>query len=1221
MRSIKIFIPVFLFACIHQSAAQDINENNFTRYTKLQGLSHNFISGIVQDSAGYIWIATYRGLNRFDGSTFKQFLNTGEYNSIPDNNMFSAQLLPGNELAIATSDGAQIISTKTLRSKNLDIPTDDALRYWSNNIHYINSDNNGNYGVSSRTGFYIFSSSGKLKKRFDHYSIKDIGHAWMLFGRQVHRLPDGNMLQENSSGMSVYDREKNLIGDVSSSYAGLKQVLPFIQNTDTRMFFLSTYDVLVMNKEKNSFDIVDIRNGKTVSFPSCFNIRDEIGWITKLKHLHDNVWAINSQKNGFYLLHIDTVARTISCQPKKHFSNYPCIIVFSDKQQRLWIGTRDGLFMQNRHQKIIESFELYAGQENVRVTSLYINNDKIFAGTSKKEMWVLDKKTKQLIRRVLFDPPNPEATPDFTASLLLFHPDTLWVGTSSGLKWLHTKNYSFGNIVVPGLINSNQVIRVLFRDSQKNIWVGINQINKIICFIPGTRQFEIINDKKYPLLKINMPGYFAEDKEGNIWVSGDAITRWNPKKQQIDTLIEHLSTQKNRKKGFTVMNDEKGDIWVVVNDDGIAKITGVKAPLHIRNENLVPDYSIRVIPALFRDKIFLATHYNIGFINIRNHKSIVFNYDDGFPEPVVSSHYFSYDSTDGSTWFASGNIICRIPYNSNTNYASPPLLKITEVSVINDSLISYPPTRISLKHHQNDINISLSAINFTDPGNMRFAYRIKNKKGETWIETGTQQNILLTNISPGKYELEFRVRAFDNKWRDQIAALQIVMQPPFWKTNWFLILVGLTLLSLTWFFYKWRISNIRKTAQEKLQVQQLKAEDYKNRLELEQISNYFSSSLAGKKNIEEILWDVAKNLIGRMGYVDCMIYLWNADKTKMIQKAGFGPKGSPEAIASQVFDAVYGQGVVGYVMQTKKPVLIPDTRKDTRYRVDEMARLSEICVPIIHNGELLGIIDSEHHELNYYKERDLKILTTIATLTGDKIKQIESEQSLEIKQEELVTINEQLAEAQLSALQTQMNPHFIFNALNSIKRMILDEENQKASRYMSKFGLMIRLTLNHSKEIFVTLRETIEYLRTYLEMEQLRFDDSFTYCIKADDDLDEEDTMIPSLMIQPLVENAIWHGLMHVEGEKKIMINFSQLDDKIICTIEDNGIGIRQSEKLKLVNKPLHQSVGLDNLRNRIKIMNEKYNTDCILEITDMNEKDKGRRGTLVVLSFKIINQ
>src|ERR1700704_5517430 len=177
------------FFCLHVSGQYE--SKNFRHYTIKDGLSNQYVTGLTQDAWGYIWIATQRGLNRFDGNTFKQFLQTGEYNSIPDNTIVSAQLLTGDELAIATNDGAQIISVKTLLTKNLQVPTEEPLRYWSNAIRYVGKDDDGNYGVSSNTGYYIFSPSGKLINRFDYYSVKDIGRSWMLFGRQIHKLPNG----------------------------------------------------------------------------------------------------------------------------------------------------------------------------------------------------------------------------------------------------------------------------------------------------------------------------------------------------------------------------------------------------------------------------------------------------------------------------------------------------------------------------------------------------------------------------------------------------------------------------------------------------------------------------------------------------------------------------------------------------------------------------------------------------------------------------------------------------------------------------------------------------------------------------------------------------------------------------------------------------------------------------------------------------------------------
>src|SRR4030095_6515995 len=141
-----------------------------------------------------------------------------------------------------------------------------------------------------------------------------------------------------------------------------------------------------------------------------------------------------------------------------------------------------------------------------------------------------------------------------------------------------------------------------------------------------------------------------------------------------------------------------------------------------------------------------------------------------------------------------------------------------------------------------------------------------------------------------------QVKAFspNNRWPEQVKGITVVVLPPIWGRNWFLALLGALLLVLMYLFITWRTGVARKKEMIKTNMEKLKADDYKNQFELEQISHYFSSSLAGKKTEEEVLWDVAQNLIGRMNYKDCMIYLWNEDKTKMVQKASFGPKGNPE---------------------------------------------------------------------------------------------------------------------------------------------------------------------------------------------------------------------------------------------------------------------------------------------------------------------------------------
>jgi putative methionine-R-sulfoxide reductase with GAF domain len=722
--------------------------------------------------------------------------------------------------------------------------------------------------------------------------------------------------------------------------------------------------------------------------------------------------------------------------------------------------------------------------------------------------------------------------------------------------------------------------------------------------------------------QLTVPVHLTEDNTGNIWMASHGLARYNAGMNKLDLVIDSFPFIKMPDKQVSAPLIYQNTAWFSSNNNGLIayNISHRTFRIFTTSEGLPNNNVTSMI--IIGDKLWIACFSGVACMDIRSLKIVSFGKDDGFPDmPVVGGANFFYDSASRQLYLSFSNAIARFDPYEILRKKSAPKVFIENLAINGKKNNFLPGSTVTTSWRDNELMLTVGTINFSSGHGQGYAYRVlRNNAATPWQQLGSQSSFSISNLSPGTHRIQVKVFSLNNRWPEQIKEITLVVLPPFWKTDWFIILVCIVVLASMYIYIKWRTGTARKKEMEKTHIEKLKADHYKNQFELEQITNYFSSSMAAKKTEEEVLWDVTHNLIGRMNYVDCMIYLWNEDKTKMVQKASYGPKGKPEFITSSVFDVLPGQGIVGHVMQTRQPLLVNDTRKDDRYRVDDVYRLSEVCVPIIHNDELLGIVDSEHHIPNYFSERDIKILTTIATLIGNKLKQIESDQSLEVKRAELANINAQLAEARLAALQAQMNPHFVFNALNSIKRMILDKDNEKASRYLSKFALMIRMTLNHSKDIFVTLDENIDYLKAYLEMEQLRFDDSFTYTIFTDEIIDTEETSFPSLMIQPLVENAIWHGLMPSKIDKKIMIRFTQSENRITCMIEDNGIGIHQSEKLKKINGALHQSMGLENLQKRIKIMNEKYDTECSLQILDLKDIDKNNRGTRVILQFKLIN-
>ncbi|MEO5892228.1 MAG: histidine kinase [Ferruginibacter sp.] len=293
--------------------------------------------------------------------------------------------------------------------------------------------------------------------------------------------------------------------------------------------------------------------------------------------------------------------------------------------------------------------------------------------------------------------------------------------------------------------------------------------------------------------------------------------------------------------------------------------------------------------------------------------------------------------------------------------------------------------------------------------------------------------------------------------------------------------------------------------------------------------------------------------------------------------------------------------------------------------MDDSNRLSEIAVPIINNGEVLGVIDSEHSHYNFYTERHLQILLTIASLCAGKIDIIKAEQQTRKKEMEVLRLNKDVATSQLTALRMQMNPHFIFNALNSVQHYILQGNVVEANKYLSKFSKLQREILHCSTQQFITLEKEIEILGSYLQLEQFRFGESFNWQINMTEEIEPAEIKIPPMMLQPFVENAIWHGLMPLYKERSLSIYFDlHTDDILLATIRDNGIGRTAAAKLKqgnLTGSTKYESKGMSLVQQRLKLLQQQYDKPFDAAISDITDVNGSVQGTQVTLKIFIGNK
>ena len=1024
----RILYMIFLSGISLNNTAQIIDEKNFTLYSTKDGLSNNNVICIEQDLYGYLWIATQKGLNRFDGSAFQQFYSDSSRNSLPQDLAHQMRWLDKEQLAIITLSGLHIINTRTLESRNLIIPA-DSLPFQVNRVFDALMDKNGNIFIITSTGFYQFNNKDELVFRYDHFSRKHVETKAAAFGLNIIMTENNTLLLSTFAGPYLYNiiqKDLHPVGNTDDAF--YRQIAP-----SKKMFTImhsdeNSFSVIIPGD--NEFSLFDIPNKRKYLIKVPFTISDKFDSRSKLLRLNDSVFAINSRLNGFYLIDYDKLTNSYDMRPQLYFENYLCTSLLLDRNNRLWIGTNKGLFREKRSKGIIELITTPQQSTTYRsdILMIAVSNNKVFAGTAGEGLMVLNRDSLKTLKRIDFSKYGD--TPyyaNIVNSAITIHKDTLYIGTTGA--WVNTKNLTKGEIDFSHVDSTYDGIDILFKDSRNNIY--LKKASSNIFY------YRAANDKKFIMvdystdlspLVIGSAINIAEDPEGNIWFSGNGMTRFNYRLQKFDRILDSFPSIKTGSKKVTsnLVFDKEGKMYFGVRGNGLIIYDPYKNKFsHITRSDGLPDNTIFAV-YLYNNKLWLGTESGLANYDLATKNISSFGTADGIPTDSYGTYSLYYDSTHQQLYGAFKNILFRFNPDMLTKNNSPPIFFIGKIDVTGKETIYHPADKINLSYNHNNLIVNLASINFEDAYQQQFAYRLVKDGNEPWQETGSQRNIIFSNLSPGNHKLQVKVYIRNNSWPEQIKEINIVILPPFWKTTWFFVLIALLLSTIIYYLHRRRINHITQKA--------------------------------------------------------------NVDKL--------------------------------------------------------------------------------------------------------------------------------LAQTEMKALHSQMNPHFIFNCLNSIREMILNNENSQASLYLSKFARLIRITLNHSSKPFVSLEDTIDYLQRYLEMEQIRTS-NFNYIMDVDKNLQPDEVFLPPMLIQPFIENAIWHGASP-EKEMKLSIQFKRKQNELICIIDDDGIGIETSLRNKEPQLN-YQSVGISNIRQRMQVLNEKYNLRSTIEIEDKSHfSSNNHTGTIVTLHLPI---
>jgi ligand-binding sensor domain-containing protein len=910
-------------------------------------------------------------------------------------------------------------------------------------------------------------------------------------------------------------------------------------------------------------------------------------------------------------------------------SDFVNALLYDKNGDQIYIATSRGLNVLKGEKINTFSFE----NRSIFFTVISQSKNLLFCGTS-SGIIILDKQISKQIRMPEFDVLNNHYINDIEKV-----ENEIWIGTNKGL-WIYNINdkkliksnkapqpnvakiyydnvgYVWMSILDYGILkiqsSSKSIITkidndeikktlALNLDSKNNLWIG-TQYNGLYKYDIEHNKLEIIKDRDFTSTKLRA---LYRDKWENLWIctSGEGIikranqpikhiypSQYGYKSNKIYSITNYINNQilfttgdnqiisfdgsrfnsiyqdsaKIKMKSLVV--DSSYNIWVGTEGKGIIKISrsGDKEIKSYSNGNFIDDIIVQLVEGK-NNEIWIATHSSgiVHMVNgnptyINSRKGLISDYIAGIA--LDSKKNLWYATKEGSIGYVTPNYkIHRIKTSSELEGQSIKSIVVDKMDNIYFTIIGEGLYRYNALTKSVDKVKSMGKNFSTNIYSMKFT-----PNGHLWLgaENGCYEVIFDPSLNVA--QVEYFTKG------DGYLGLESCHNSTSLQGNnlWFGTMNGISVLN-----YKnekaAKLSPILNLSKILLFYKPIDETNYANDF-------YIKKSLPYDQN--------------HISFQFKAVHLNHSDKIKYRYKLDGADQSwsswvhkdevnyanlSPENYTFEVQASLDGKFLSNVV---RVPFTIsPPFWKMWWFRIASL-------------GMILGSV------FYFIKKRE-KII---------KEKEAQKNKDLEMQN--------QLLSLEQKALQLQMNPHFIFNALNSIQSVIVDQDVEKARQEIQNFALLMRSILNNSRKKSISISEELQTIRKYLEIEQFCQKNKFTFDIKIDENIDVDDVEIPSMLLQPYIENAVIHGISHLKQNGKLTINFSLEDDVLHCEIVDNGVGRLKARELSFGAKS-HVSLGMDVTETRLKNY-AKDKIDQPQSIIDLYDDNGRAMGTKVILKI-----
>lgn len=815
---LRVAMILMIVLRIYNAGAQ-FDTSGYCHLTIADGLSDNTITSMLQDDMGYIWIGTHHGLNRYDGQTFTKYMHkSGDQISVPHNYIFRLKNLGNDRLAIVTRGGIQILHTRSSKSTNFIISDTTAHSIPTNNFWDIIEIKSEGYLASSNTGFYFFNYEGGLLWRYDHYSLKDAGKS-MRYGRNLYEMPDGKILcyYEDLGSAKMFDPKVRSLEEIDPALTKFKQFTPIIRHNGGSMISISNYKFLLTGPQREGVRMYDLQTQTECVSPVPIRPGNDFGWPGYLVNIDDNLIAQTGASGGFFLFQKKKEQNNLVTDSLRHFSGHRCTALMRDKDNRWWIGTEYGVYMQSFFNPSIISYPVrqyiiqHAGIK--AITEVFLTRGKVYFSAGVKDgVTVLDASTFAFEKQIRLDHPVAEWNDVFTIGS--FNEDTLWIGTRMGLVWHDIATGKSGLVnILPKSKGSTSFISY-FKDSRSNIWMGVSgEMYGVLFYHTGQKKFTYFSlSDTANYFPMHTAKVFTEDHQGNIWAGSRGLTRFNYESMKFDTFMTVLAGYRKHENNIMALSaDRQGNLWFSSDGNGLIQynISSNTYTTYTSSTTQLSSDLILALSSQVDNKLLIGTRSNINLFDLNNKEFRVLDQKDGMSLAPISTS-FVYDSLHQVFLAGYDGEISAIPAIAPSSTFPIPELLIEYIEVAPDIIINYPASPVSLSYQHNNLQVHFTYMDFDGSDHVSTWYRLE-PDGD-WIDLNRSNTIFLGNLSHGHYELAVRITSLTERWPEQVRAVSIRIHPPFWKTTWFSVLIILLLVSAGSFFYRNHIRKIQVQA-------------------------------------------------------------------------------------------------------------------------------------------------------------------------------------------------------------------------------------------------------------------------------------------------------------------------------------------------------------------------------------------------------------------------